>query len=83
MTWDEAKANSDKLTNAIEELLKKEQPKSITDVLKAVNEIDKKTSAMPNPNKEGQYCQLVLYPSAKWQTWGQTSMSISKYNLYR
>lgn len=83
MTWDEAKANSDKLTNAIEKLLEKEQPKSITDVLKAVNKIDKGTSVLPNPNQEGLYCQLVLYPSQKWQTWSQTSMSISKYNLYR
>ena len=82
MTWDEAKANSDKLTNEIEALLERQQPKSIADVLKSVNEIDKNTGALPNPNQEGQYCQLILYPSAKWKTWSNTSMSISKYNLY-
>lgn len=82
MTWEEAKKNSDKLTSAIETLLDNKKPKSIADVLKAVYETDKKTLALPNPNSEGQYCQLILYPSAKWKTWGSTSMSISKYNLF-
>lgn len=82
MTWEEAKSNSDKLTNAIESLLEKEQPKSIVDVLKAVKQIDENCGTLPNPNQEGKYCQLVLYPSKRWNTWSQISMSISKYNLY-
>ena len=83
MTWNEAKLNSDKLTSAIETLLEESKPKSIIDVLTAVKKVDGNTSALPNPNSEGQYCQLVLYPSQKWNTWSSTSMSITKYNLYR
>ena len=81
MTWDEAKINSDKLVNLIDEQLQKEQPKSIADVLKAVYTIDKDCRAIPNPNQHGQCCQLILYPPPKWNTWSQTSMSITKYNL--
>ena len=83
MTWDEARANSDKLTNKISEILDKKKPKTIADVLLAVRVVDEDCGAMPNPNGEGQYCQLILYPSDKWQTWSQTSMSITKYNLFR
>jgi hypothetical protein len=83
ITWNEAKENTDKLTNQIEELLKKSPPKTITDILEAVQKIDKDTKATPNPNHEGQYCQLILYPSKKWNTWNRTSMSISEYNIYR
>ena len=83
LTWDEAKANSDKLTNAIENLLENNKPDNIADVLSAVYKIDKNCSALPNPNQEGQYCQLILYPSPKWNTWSSTSMSITKYNIYR
>lgn len=82
MTWDEAKANSDILINKIETILKKNKPTSITDVYHAVKKIDKDTQIIPNPNSDGQYCQLVLYPSPKWKTWRQTSMSISDYDLY-
>lgn len=84
-TWDEAKANSDKLTDAIESILEKNRSESISDVLRAVNSIDNKCGAIPNPNpnQEGQYCQLILYPSQKWNTWSITSMSITKYNIYR
>ena len=82
MTWEEAKKNSDKLTDLIEKLLDKQQPKDISDVINAVKSIDVKTSALPNPNHEGKYCQLILYPSSKWKTWRSTSMSISKYNIY-
>lgn len=83
MTWDESKANHDKLEKAIVRLLDKKQPKSITDVVKAVKKIDRNCGVLPNPNQDGKYCQLILYPSAKWNTWSETSMSISKYNLYR
>ena len=83
MTWEEAKQNSDKLTGAIEKELQAHPPKSIADVFKAVIKIDKNTGVLPNPNSDGQYCQLLLYPSPKWKTWSQTSMSISKYNLYQ
>lgn len=82
MNWNEAKANSDRLTGLIQEHLDENIPKSIACVIAAVKAIDEETSAIPNPNSEGQYCQLVLYPSPKWKTWAQTSMSISKYNLY-
>lgn len=71
MDWNEAKLNSNKLTNAIESLLEKEQPKNIADVLKTVKEIDKDCGALPNPNHEGKYCQLILYPSAKMEYLGR------------
>lgn len=83
MTWDEAKAGLDKLERAITDLLDKKPPKTIADVLIAVKKIDKNCWVLPNPNKEGKYIQLILYPSAKWKTWSETSMSISKYNLCR
>ena len=82
MTWDEAKINSDKLINSIESLLDKKTPKNISDVLSAVKDIDSNCGAIGNINDKGQYCQLILYPSRKWHTWGITSMSISKYNLF-
>lgn len=83
MTWEQVKQNSDVLTNKIESELNSNPPKSIADVLVAVNKIDKDCGVLPNPNHEGQYCQLILYPSKKWKTWSSTSMSISKYNLFK
>lgn len=82
-TWQDAKDNSDILTGAIENILNNNPPKNIADILAAVKKIDKKCGAIPNPNYKGQYCQLILYPSPKWQTWSTTSMSITKYNIYR
>lgn len=83
ITWEEAKANSDKLTSLIESVLDKNPPKNIAEVLAAVRRVDKDCGALPNPNSEGQYCQLILYPSRKWVTWSSTWMSISKYNLFK
>lgn len=83
MNWHEAKSNSDKLASTIEALLEENKPNSIADVLAAVKMVDGDTDALPNPNSEGQYCQLILYPSQKWETWRSTSMSITKYNLFR
>lgn len=82
MTWEEAKLNCDKLINEIKNALELKQPKNIKDVLSAVSKIDKDCGVLPNPNSEGQYCQLILTPSSKWNTWKRISMSISKYNLY-
>lgn len=82
MTWDEARANSDKLTNKISEILDKKKPKTMADVYLAVRVVDEECGVMPNPNQDGQVIQLILYPSNKWQTWSQTSMSVSKYNIY-
>lgn len=82
-TWEEARANSDKLTNAIEAILDKKAPKNITDIIAAVKQVDKTCAVKPNPNSEGQYCQLILYPSLKWETWSETSMLISKYNVFK
>lgn len=82
LTWQDAKDNSDVLTDAIENILKIKSPKNISDVLAAVKKVDNLTSCLPNPNQEGQYCQLIIYPSKKWHTWSSTSMSISKYNLF-
>lgn len=82
MTWNEAKLNSDKLTSAIEKILEESNPNSITDVINAVKKVDEDTLALPNHNSQGKYCQLILYPSKKWRTWMETSMSISKYSIY-
>lgn len=81
MTWNEAKGNANKLTEMIEKELELKPPKSIRDVLSAVNTIDKETGAIPNPAPSGMYGQLILYPSKKWNTWGRISMSISKYGV--
>ncbi len=81
-SWDDLKANADRLTDLIEGRLEKEPPKRIADVLKAVNQVDSNCSALPNPNQKGHYCQLMIYPSVKWETWPQISMDISKYDLY-
>lgn len=82
LTWEEAKANSDRLTDQIYNILEDSAPRCIADVVDAVRTIDKSTVAVPNKNHEGKYCQLILYPSKKWSTWGMTSMSISKYGLF-
>lgn len=83
MTWEDANKNTQVLISKIEATLEKNSPKNIIDVIEAVSEIDPDCRVLPNPNGEGQYCQVVLYPSSKWNGFPQCSFSISKYNLYR
>jgi hypothetical protein len=82
MTWNETKENYNKLIREIEEVLKTKNLKSINDIFEAINEVDKDMLVIPNSNSEGKYCQLILYPSKKWNTWSKVTMAISQYNLY-
>ncbi len=81
MTWEESKENADVLISLITDKLTANPPNRIADILKAVTEVDSETGAIPNPAPSGIYGQLILYPSKKWNTWSQISMSISKYGV--
>ncbi len=82
-SWDDLKNNSDLITSSLDQLFKEAKPKTISEVILIVSKYDKTLSALPNPNYEGQYCQLIIHTAPKHKTWGQTSMSISEYNLFQ